>query len=186
MYNFNHFLEQYGYLALFIGCLLEGETLLLLAGFAAHLGSLSFPLVVLLAFLGGTLGDQLFFLIGRHFGPGLLQRWPRAQQRSARVLRLLERYHRWIIVGIRFMYGLRVIGPVIIGSSRVQARTFILFNMLGALIWALLMASLGYFFGLAAQQLFGDLKQNEAAAMLILAAAGVLWLFLRHLWQRRS
>ena len=122
-------LAQYGYLALLIGCLLEGETLLILAGFAAHQGYLSFPLVLGVAFLGGTLGDQGFFFLGRHFGVRLIQRWPAISTRSAKVHQLLLRHQRLMIVGIRFMYGLRVAGPVIIGASKVPALTFILYNM---------------------------------------------------------
>lgn len=181
-----HLLMQYGYLALFIGCLLEGETLLLLAGFAAHQGYLSFPLVVLLAFAGGTLGDQFFFILGRRFGPGLIARLPHAAERSQKVHQLLQRHHRWIIVCIRFMYGLRIAGPVIIGSSQLPLVVFAGFNMLGALLWAGLIAGIGYLFGQTGQWLLADLKQVETAAMLVIAAVGVLWLILRHVWHKSN
>src|SRR6478672_5747944 len=78
-------LTQYGYLALFIGCLLEGETLLVLAGVAAHGGYLWLPTVVAVAFIGGTLGDQILFYFGRRSGGTILQRWPRFQRPAARV-----------------------------------------------------------------------------------------------------
>ena len=56
---------QYGYLAVFAGAFLEGETVLILAGFAAHQGYLSFFWVVALAMCAGTLGDQTCFFLGR-------------------------------------------------------------------------------------------------------------------------
>ena len=51
------FVAAYGYLAVLLGTLLEGETVLLLAGFAAHQGHLAIHWVLLIAFIGGTLGD---------------------------------------------------------------------------------------------------------------------------------
>ena len=60
--SFAQLLTDYGYLAVFAGSLLEGETILVLAGFAAHQGYLSLELTVAIAFVGGTLGDQVFLL----------------------------------------------------------------------------------------------------------------------------
>lgn len=182
---FTDLLMQYGYPALFIGCLLEGETLLLLAGFAAHQGYLSFPLVLLVAFAGGTLGDQLFFQLGRRIGPGILQHCPGSAQRIEQVHRLLARHQRWLIVSIRFLYGLRIAGPVVMGSCKIPTGVFMAFNMLGALLWAVTVASLGYLFGRTGAWLFAGWKQNEAAALLVLAAAGLTVWLVRRLRQKK-
>ena len=64
----NDFVANYGYLAVFIGTLLEGETILVAAGFAAYRGLLDLPSVVLVAIVGGTLGDQTAFQLGRWKG----------------------------------------------------------------------------------------------------------------------
>ena len=55
-------IENYGYAAIFIGTFLEGETILILAGLAAHQGYLVLTWVILAAFLGSLCGDQLFFI----------------------------------------------------------------------------------------------------------------------------
>jgi len=183
--DFTQLLAHYGYLALIVGCLLEGETILLLAGFAAHQGYLSLPLVILLAFASGTLGDQFFYLLGRHFGMRLLSRLPNAATRVDKVNRLLLRYHRGLIVAVRFMYGLRVIGPVIIGNSGVTPGCFVLFNMLGAALWATLVAGCGYLFGQTLQWLFIDLRHYELRAMLILLLCALILAGARH-WRHRS
>ena len=57
-----------GYLALFLGTVLEGETVVFLAGLAAHHGYLSFQAVVAVAVIGGFLGDQVFLFLGRRYG----------------------------------------------------------------------------------------------------------------------
>ena len=62
-------IANYGYAAVLIGTFVEGETILVIAGFAAHRGYLSLPWVILLAFAGSLAGDQLWFYVGRRSGP---------------------------------------------------------------------------------------------------------------------
>ena len=64
-------IQKFGYLAIFIGAFLEGETILIVGGFAAHRGYLLLPYVIFSAFLGTLFGDQLFFFIGRFKGKQL-------------------------------------------------------------------------------------------------------------------
>ena len=75
----NHLISQYGYAALVVGSIAEGETITLLGGVAAHQGLLKFPLVVISVALGGMIGDQLLYLLGRRYGMKILQRFTRHQ-----------------------------------------------------------------------------------------------------------
>lgn len=177
--------SNYGYYGLFVGCFLEGETVLLLAGIAAHGGYLSFPIVAAVAFVGGTLGDQVYFLIGRRFGEPLLDRWPRFQAPADRVRRMIVRHSALLIVSIRFMYGLRLIGPVVIGTSPVPARRFAIFNMIGAAIWALVIGGIGYLFGHAIEWFLADLEVFEKVALAAVVVVVVLVFILRH-WRVQS
>jgi membrane protein DedA with SNARE-associated domain len=176
-------LSQYGYFALFVGCLLEGETLLLLAGLAAHGGYLSLPVVIAVAFVGGSLGDQVGFFIGRRYGDPLLERWPSLSAQAARVRRLIDRHSALLIIGVRFMYGLRLVGPVVIGMSDVPVWRFVVFNLIGAAIWAVAVSSAGYFFGHAIEWLIVDLERLEKAALVCAVVVVVALLLLR---RRRS
>lgn len=179
------FLASYGYLAVFVGCLLEGETLLILAGFAAHQGYLSLPLVILTATCAGTLGDMLFFLCGHFAGRRLLARWPALETRARGLRGPLRRHDRLIIVAIRFMYGLRIAGPVVIGASGVPLPRFALYNLIGAALWAPVVAGAGYLFGRAVETFFaGGGHYYEATAALVLIAAVWGWHGLRR-WRRR-
>ena len=177
-------LSEYGYLAVFVGCLLEGETLLILAGFAAHQGYLSLPLVVLIAACAGALGDLLFYLCGRFAGTRLLARFPALAARAGPLQASLLRHDRLIIVGIRFMYGLRIAGPVIIGASGVSLPRFVTFNLLGAALWAPLITAAGYLFGQAFTSTFSGFKHFEGLAAIALIAAVWGWHGLRR-WRRK-
>ena len=72
--DLQNIIENYGYAAILIGTFLEGETILVLAGLAAHQGSLVLTWVIIAAFAGSLCGDQLFFIWGantvRRFYPG--------------------------------------------------------------------------------------------------------------------
>ena len=178
--NVSDLVAQYGYLAVAAGAFLEGETVLVLAGFAAHQGYLSFFWVVALALCAGALGDQTCFFLGRRYGGALLRRFPQLSPGVQRVDRLLQRYHAWLIVGVRFMYGLRLVGPIAIGISGFPAWRFVLFNLLGAAIWAPLIAGAGFLFGSTLELLFDDIKHFEELALLaIVAIAAVVGLWHR-------
>lgn len=82
--DLNTLISQYGYAALVIGSLAEGETVTLLGGVAAHQGLLKFPLVVLSVALGGMIGDQVLYLCGRRFGGKLLRRFSKHQDKIKR------------------------------------------------------------------------------------------------------
>jgi membrane protein DedA with SNARE-associated domain len=77
--------------------------------------------------------DQLYFFLGRRYGRDILARFPMLKPRVERVDTLLHRYHLLLIPGIRFMYGLRIVGPIAFGMGRIEAVRF-LFLGLGA--WA--------------------------------------------------
>jgi membrane protein DedA with SNARE-associated domain len=174
-------IRHYGYLAVWIGTMLEGETVLLMAGLAARLGYLDIRWVVPIAALGGFLGDQIFFALGRARGRQMLERFPSVHAQAARVEQLLSRYRDWLIVGIRFMYGLRVAGPVLFGMSQVSRLRFAVLNLIGALLWALLIGGAGYLFGQAVSLFLKDAQHYELVALTVIVVVGIsLWLYRRH------
>jgi membrane protein DedA with SNARE-associated domain len=176
-------IASYGYFALFIGTFLEGETLLIAAGFAASRGILDLRWVIAIAIIAGTLGDQLWFLIGRWNGQRLMRRFPVLRDKAPVVQSLLDRYQVPLILLIRFFYGLRIAGPIVIGMSNIRFGLFSLLNIVGAIIWAIAIASAGYYFGMALELWFADLKQFEGAVLIIILVVGAcIWLWRR--WRK--
>lgn len=177
------FVRHYGYAAVALGALAEGETVLLLAGYGAHRGWLEWPWVVLVAALAATLGDQFFFFLGRWFGPQLVKRFSGLEKNLPRVQRLLHRGAPWAIVSVRFLYGLRIAGPVLIGMAGVAPWRFVLYNAIGAALWAPLVTGLGWFFGAGVVELASRLQWAEE---ILLAIAIVVLLIVWRLWKRRQ
>jgi membrane protein DedA with SNARE-associated domain len=166
-------IDAYGYAAVFVGAFLEGETILALGGLAASRGYLDFMAVVAIALAAGFAGDQFFFFLGRHHGQSLLRRFPHWRLRAERFDAMLARWHAPLIVAVRFMYGFRILGPIMLGMGRVDARKFAVLNLLGAAIWAPLIASLGYLFGAMLESVLQDLGHVEAWAFVALVALGI-------------
>jgi membrane protein DedA with SNARE-associated domain len=170
-------IKTFGYPAIFVGTFLEGETILVLAGFAAFRGYLNLPLVITAAFLGTFAGDQLYFYLGRRHAQAILNRFPRWQSRLGDVKRLIDRYRILFILGFRFTYGLRTISPFVIGMSRVPTLLYVLLNGISALAWAILVGGGGYLLGNAMQKIIGDIKDIELGIMGIVAIiGGTIWL----------
>jgi len=178
--------STYGYAAIAVGTFLEGEMILVLGGFAAHRGYLDLSWVIACAFAGSVFGDQLYFHIGRAQGPGLLARRPGWQARAERVFRLLHAHQVWLILGFRFIYGLRTVTPFLLGAGRVSPVRFLVLNVIGGFAWAVAFGVLGYVFGEAMELVLGDLRRYELRAFLALAVAGALAWAVRVLWRRRA
>ena len=171
-------IDTYGYIAILIGTFLEGETILVLGGFAAFRGYLSLPYVILTAFIGSMLGDQFFFYVGRTHAQGMLEKRPYWKVRLEKAHALILRFQSPIILGFRFLYGLRSVTPFALGMSRVSYGKFIILNAIGAFIWAVAVGTGGYLFGQAMHAMLGHLKRYEAAAFAGIAMVGMgLWIY---------
>ena len=168
-------IDSYGYLAVFIGSFLEGETILALAGLAAFRGYLDLAIVIVVATLAGFLGDQFYFFLGRFQGHRVLARYPRMQLRAHRFDELLSRWHAPLIIGIRFMYGFRIVGPILLGMGRVPTWKFMVYNFIGAALWAPLIAGIGYTFGSVVKSALGHLKRYEHLAFATVLVLGLLF-----------
>jgi len=166
--------QTYGYPAAFVGSMLEGETVLVLAGLAAHRGHLSLPTVWLLAAVGGAMGDALYFALGRRYGEHLIARFPWFAPAVARVHRLIARGPVISVIAVRFLYGVRMAGPAVIGTSAMSWPHFLLWNAFGALLWSAAWLAIGYTIGEVAQRVLGNLAHVERELFLGVLAVAVI------------
>lgn len=169
-------LQEYGYAAIFIGACAEGESMLLLGGYAAHRGYLELPWVILTAFAAAVAGDQAYFYLGRHYGARILSRRPAMQRKVSVALRLAERHSTLVVLGMRFLWGFRIAMPLAIGMSTLPARRYLLLNLFAAAAWSVIFGTLGYAGSYWLSAVIGDLHQHEAwiIAALLLSALSML------------
>lgn len=167
-------LDRYGYAAVVLGTLLEGETILVMAGFAAHQGYLHLPGVMLAAFIGSLAGDQLAFFAGRLYGKRIVARFPRVEVGVQHASRLLERRGTLLLLGFRFVYGIRNLTPFTAGLSHIPVARFAFLNVVGALLWAVAIGAAGYSFGGGFQLLLERAKHFEEHALVAMLALGAL------------
>ena len=178
--SFPEFLDSYGYLAIVVGTFLEGETALILGSIAAQLGFMELPWVIAAALCGTLIGDQFYFFLGRLKGKPVLRNRPKWQVHADKVFKLLQRHETLVILGFRFMYGVRTVASFVIGMSKVSTAKFVILDVLGALAWATIIGGFGYAFGKAFELVIVDIKQYQAQILGAIVVLGMLtWLIFR-------
>jgi membrane protein DedA with SNARE-associated domain len=185
--------KSYGYWIVFFGVMLEnaglpvpGETILLAAGFCASLGHFSVPMVMLIATTGAVLGDNCGYWIGHKVGRSVLLKYGRYVMLTEARFCSMEKYFashgdKTVLVA-RFITGFRVFTALFAGASGMRWRTFFIFNVLGAISWAVVMTLLGFFFG----QSWHLLEQYIKGAGFILAGIVVVMIIVYQLLKRRK
>jgi membrane protein DedA with SNARE-associated domain len=184
-YKFVHehgawFLEHgtWSYLITFAWTFFEGETFVLMAGFAAAQGLLSAPLLLVAAWLGSFGGDQCYFWIGRRYGMRVLARRPGLRAKVDNALVWLKRFDVGFILTFRFIYGVRNFSAFALGISGIAWQRFLIFNFIAAGLWAVAFVGAGYLCGHAAERLLGTLAERFSLALLagfiILVSVAVL------------
>ena len=167
-------IQDYGYLAILVGTFIEGETIVVLGGLAAHLGFLELHWVIVSAFAGSFAGDQLYFYIGRRYGPRILAKRLSWQANAEKVYRLLRKHQDFLILTFRFYYGLRNVTPFVIGASQVSRVRYFALNFIGAVIWAITLSWMGYLFGEAFRLFLDDFHQKGLMVLGVLVVIGLL------------
>ncbi len=175
------YLREFGYLALFIGTFLEGETIVIIAACLASKGMLNIYLVTLSAVAGTVLGDQTYFYIGRIQGISFIEKRPKLKKKWVRISALIESRENIIIMAYRFVYGFRNITPFALGILNIHAMKFLILNVIAATIWAISFSVLGYTFG---TMIRNDIETYEKVFALGILFIAVLAVFIYWLKKR--
>jgi membrane-associated protein len=155
-----HLIEAFGTVGLFaivfaesgllFGFFLPGDSLLFTAGLLASQGHLNFPVILVGCFVAAVVGDQVGYLIGQRSGPRMFNRPDSRIFKKEHVVRaqhFFDEHGSKTIVLARFVPIVRTFTPVLAGVGRMHYRTFVTFNVLGGLLWAAGVTTLGYVLG---------------------------------------
>ena len=174
--NLVNLLKEYGYIILFVWSIFEGETGLIMAGILSHTGDMNLWIAILVAALGGFIGDQIYFYLGRINKTWVLKELDAHRRKFAKARLLLRKYGGWVIFIQRFIYGMRTIIPMAIGVSGYDPRKYALINLISAFVWASVTIIPAYYFG---EELLNVLKWLKAhwyvGILFVLFLWGVLW-----------
>lgn len=162
---FTQWLQEYGYIILFIWSTLEGELGLIMAGIMCHTGHMTISIAIIVAGLGGFVGDQVYFYIGRYNKQFIYKKLKTQRRKFALAHLLLQRYGWPIIFAQRYLYGMRTVIPMSIGVTRYSAKTFAFINLISALVWAAITILLAYFFGEQLLQIVHYAKEHYYIAI---------------------
>jgi membrane protein DedA with SNARE-associated domain len=185
--------KAYGYWIVFFGVMLEnaglpvpGETILLAAGFFASQHHFSVLGVMSIATTGAVMGDNCGYWVGHRVGRGLLVRYGRYVMLTESRFRGMEKYFeshgdKTVLVA-RFITGFRVFTALFAGATGMRWSRFLLFNVLGAISWAVVMTLLGFFFGKS----WNLLEQYIKGAGLVLAAVLAVTFIVYQILRRRK
>jgi membrane-associated protein len=136
---------------LFFGFFLPGDSLLFTAGLLSSQGHLApLPVILVGCFVAAVAGDQVGYLFGARVGPSLFRRPDSRvfkQEYVEKARAFFERHGSKTIVLARFVPIVRTFAPILAGVGEMQYRTFVTFNLIGGLLWAVGVTSLGYILG---------------------------------------
>jgi len=194
MNTFETLLSQYGYWALFASILLEdfglpvpGEALLIAGSMMASQGNMHIVPLLLLAWAGAVLGDNIGFGIGRFAGRRLVLRYGHYVLISASRLDYAEKFFRrhggGVVVAARFISVLRQLNGLIAGMAQMEWKRFLPYNMLGAAMWVGFWGILAYEIGSGVSEFLHLFHRFETYVFVVLglgAAVLVVYLIIRH------
>ena len=133
---FIELLKEYGYIILFLWCIMEGEMALIMAGILAHTTHMHITLAIFVAGIGGFVGDQIYFYLGR-YNKKYIAKKLHTQRRKFAIAHILLKKYGWPIIFLqRYMYGFRVIIPMCIGLTGYSAKKYAFINLISAWCWA--------------------------------------------------
>ena len=181
---FEYWIDRYGYAAVLIAGLFEGETILLLGGLAAHRGLLDLRAVIAFYTTGALCSNQLLFHLGRTRGPALLARWPALQPRAARVLAFAHRHQSTVVLLYRFAVGARAMTPFVLGMSGMRRLRFAGLDSPMMLLWASVVVCAGFWLGDSLERWLPEIKRSEHIVFASLAVLAALAWLTRRVWAR--
>jgi len=165
----------------FIGGFFPGGTLISIGAFLAAQGYFNIFDILLYAICGAIVGDYLAYLSGRWGGAWLIKKNIIKPELLAKGEEFFKKYGTRSILWGRFLGATRAIIPFFAGVSKMKHRYFMLWNIAGAIIWALFAATIGYFSGNIFFVVIKKWSHKLSLVLTIVIIGGIIyWLFNKH------
>lgn len=135
---------------LLVGFMLPGDTLLFSAGLLAASGHLNLWVLIIGTSLAAIIGDSVGYWIGKKAGPALFRRKESLffkQEYLEKAKDFFAKHGVKTIVLARYVPIVRTFAPVVAGAARMRYRTFVVFNIIGGVLWCTSLSLLGFYLG---------------------------------------
>src|SRR3989344_5158681 len=135
---------------LLVGFFLPGDSLLFTAGFLASQNIFDIKILVFITFSAAVIGDSIGYLIGKRYGRRLFHKKESFWFHPDHLLKaenFYEKHGKKTIVIARFVPVIRTFAPIVAGIGKMEYKTFLFYNVIGAVVWAVMLPILGFFFG---------------------------------------
>lgn len=135
---------------LLIGFFLPGDSVLFAAGFLASQGVLNIYILLPLLFLAAVIGDNVGYTFGFRLGPKIFKREDSLffqKENLVKAQAFFERHGGKTIIIARFIPVVRTFAPILAGVGKMKYKTFLIYNLVGAVLWAVGLLLLGFFLG---------------------------------------
>lgn len=172
------------YICFFFGIFLEGELVYISAIIAVSHGYLNIYLVIALAIIATICSDWVYFNLGKNRTEKLMNN-PKWKSKIEVVNVKLVKHRQLFLVSYRFLYGLRMATPLVLGAQNIKPLTFLKYSIISTLIWATLFTFLGLAFGELILTYLNHIKQIEFFIIGGLLFSAIIFLVARFL-KRKS
>lgn len=168
------------YICFFLGIFIEGELIYLSAVIATAHGSLNIWLVITIAITATMTSDVVYFNLGRKRAAHMMTK-PTWKSKIEAVNRKLEKHRTLFLFGYRFIYGLRIATPLVLGTQNISQATFLKYSFLSTLLWIIIFTALGLGFGELILRYLKEFQHIEYYIIGGAIAVAVLFLIARYL-----
>jgi len=144
-----HFVEQYGYWAVFIWTFIEGESVFVAAAALTAAGIMEPWKVIIVAASGAFAGHLVFFTLGRWKGMSIIESIPFLERHHPKANVILDKYAHWSIFIFQYLYGTRIVAALLFGCSSIEFWRFFLLQIVNCISWSFVIYSVGRALGMA-------------------------------------
>ena len=171
--------SEYGLIIIFFGMIFEGTAMILITGLLCYMGVFSLREAWVVSFLGAVVGDHIWFSLGRAYGKKIINRFPTLKTKFTQALPLINSKADLVALFERFIYGGGIIFPFTLGIENYSRKRYLLIDVLGDSIWAIVGIGLGYYFSNGIEMLFGKIERVEHFLLFAIIIVGIVWFYKR-------
>jgi len=175
-----HFVEQYGYWAVFVWTFIEGESVFVAAAALTAAGLMEPWKVIMVAASGAFAGHLVFFTLGRWKGMSIIESVPFLRRHHPKANIILDKYAHWSIFIFQYLYGTRIVAAMLFGCSSIAFWRFFLLQIVNCITWSLIIYTVGRMLGMAGLAILHRFGIAGLIVTALVASAIGLWIYFRY------